>query len=538
MTGNNGLAGGLWVARATKPELLSRRSPVWRKTVLRITQWSRDSLRQSSAPNAYSGNGDLLIFRRSPLLSSLGKIESVTHPRLLNSQLSPHPPQSTRPPGPVNKRDFVVASRAPDSSPTATINALDFTSFTTANQQPWRLSTQAPSTASSQNSIQHSFNQDFQLFDVPETSQVLPIASRAQATLSIVPNNSRPLQTRHLSIGNRVSPIQSSQSQFSGNTNHRSFSSPSLHKRLSAQHLRQLAHSQSLSHSRPPVPLFNAPAPNSHRQSRPTVTIPQGTKHPDPLWRAAQRLTSPGFMSSAFDQMYLPGGDLLASQDDFFNIGANYSAQTEFNATSGTVSPSELFRDDYTMSAPPSTAFPNFSTPESGYLESPAMPSSGLNTSPLEDGLLDGQLNYSELEAMAPLFPKDEFDQFAQQSVPTAEQLKASFESVKAKPAKRSEPVAPMVRQKSSPGRPPSQPLIHGRKLSDTVGINKSKSRKILPEITIDSEDDKETAKRKKNTAAARKSRQRKQEHTELLTTEIQRLRAMVLRLGGDPDAD
>ncbi|KAL6251474.1 General control protein [Rhinocladiella similis] len=248
-------------------------------------------------------------------------------------------------------------------------------------------------------------------------------------------------------------------------------------------------------------------------------------------------------MSSAFDQMYLPGGDMLTSQDDFFNLGASYSAHTDFNAAStatasGTVSPSELFRDDYTMSAPPSTAFPNFSTPESGYLESPAMPSSGLNTSPLEDGLLDSQLNYSELEGMAPLFPQDEFDQFAQQTVPTTEQLNASFASVDAKPAKRAGPGTPMVRQKSSPGRPPSQPLIHGRKLSDAVGINKAKMRKSLPEITIDSEDDKETAKRKKNTAAARKSRQRKQEHTELLTTEIQRLRAMVLRLGGDPDAD
>merc|ERR1711939_1037433 len=140
------------------------------------------------------------------------------------------------------------------------------------------------------------------------------------------------------------------------------------------------------------------------------------------------------------------------------------------------------------------------------------------------------------LLACLPLFPQDSFDQFAQQTMPVIEQKDTAFTAVNAK--QPTEAPAPMVRQKSSPGRPPSQPYTHGRKHSDTHGINKMKARKPLVEITVDSEDDKETAKRKKNTAAARKSRQRKQEHAEAAAAEIQRLRAIIYRLGADPDAE
>jgi hypothetical protein len=247
-------------------------------------------------------------------------------------------------------------------------------------------------------------------------------------------------------------------------------------------------------------------------------------------------------MSTAFDSLFLSGGDMLASQDDFFNFGTSFQP-TSFTAVNsglaakdGTISPTELFKDDsMIMSAPPSSAFPNLSTPDSGYLESPAMPSSGLNTSPLEDGLLDGQLDFSELDSMTPLFPQTSYDQFAQllmKAPTTKEQMptKTDFSAV-------SSPATSMGRQKSSPGRPPSVPFIHGRKHSDCHGISKTpKPRKPLVEITVESEDDKETAKRKKNTAAARKSRQRKQQHMEAAQAEIQRLRAMVYRLGGDPD--
>lgn len=216
---------------------------------------------------------------------------------------------------------------------------------------------------------------------------------------------------------------------------------------------------------------------------------------------------------------------------DYTDFQADFT--NDMSGTTGTISPHELMREDsFIMSNPPSVAFPNLSTPDSGYLESPAMPSSGLGTSPLDDALLDGTLNFSELEAMPSLFPQSGYDQFAQ--MPSDKlQTSSSFTSVNSRPSTGS---SPMVRQKSSPGRPPA--TFHARKHSDAAGINKAKSRKYLPEIQVHSDDDKETAKRKKNTAAARKSRQRKMEITEQMDAEIQRLRGIIYRMGGNPDED
>jgi hypothetical protein len=245
-------------------------------------------------------------------------------------------------------------------------------------------------------------------------------------------------------------------------------------------------------------------------------------------------------MSTAFDSMYLPGGDFNASGYELLDFDGPQSHFTGVN--DGTISPSDLFVDESIMSAPASTVFPNLSTPGSSFLESPAMASSGLNTSPLEDGLLDAQLNFSELDAMAPLFPQSSLDQFTNQPMSQECLTKSSsFASVNSRSTQSSmerQKSTGMERQKSSPGRPPSQPY-HNRKRSDTCGISKPpRPRKQLPEIQVDSDDDKETAKRKKNTAAARKSRQRKQEYAEQAENEIQRLRAIVYRLGGDPDVD
>ncbi|OAP60768.1 hypothetical protein AYL99_05770 [Fonsecaea erecta] len=246
-------------------------------------------------------------------------------------------------------------------------------------------------------------------------------------------------------------------------------------------------------------------------------------------------------MATAFDSMYLPGGDFSASHDDFLdfepNFQTNHFTTVNSGVNDGTISPTDLFKDDaMIMSAPPSAAFPNLSTPDSSFLESPAMASSGLNTSPLEDGELDATLNFAELDSMMPLFPQNSMDQFACQPSAVEPFLK-STSAVNSRTASAAQETG-MVRQKSSPGRPPSQPY-HTRKRSETHGVSKaSKARKNLPEITIESDDDKETAKRKKNTAAARKSRQRKQEHAEAAEAEIQRLRAIIYRLGADPDEE
>lgn len=233
-----------------------------------------------------------------------------------------------------------------------------------------------------------------------------------------------------------------------------------------------------------------------------------------------------------FDSVFLPGTG--------YSAGENYDFTADFEAAPGTVSPSDLLNngDGYIMSNPASIAFPNL-TPDSSFLESPAMASSGLNTSPM-DTLLDDTLNFNELDAMAPLFPA-EHDQFASQLLEQKPVHNTSFTSVNSARSSSSN-ASPMVRQKSSPGRPPAPypaNVPHVRKHSESSGITKSKtSRKALPEIEVVSDDDKETAKRKKNTAAARKSRQRKVELNEAMEAEINRLRAIIFRMGGNPDDD
>jgi hypothetical protein len=244
-----------------------------------------------------------------------------------------------------------------------------------------------------------------------------------------------------------------------------------------------------------------------------------------------RNLTYTSDAMAEFDSVFLPA-DYSAGENFDFN---------DYDAAPGTVSPSDLLNnngDGYIMSNPASIAFPNL-TPDSSFMESPAMASSGLNTSPL-DNLLDGTLNFNELDSMAPLFPPEN-DQFASHLLEDKPVHNTSFTSINSARSTSSN-ASPMVRQKSSPGRPPAPypaNVPHVRKHSESSGINKSKtSRKSLPEIEVVSDDDKETAKRKKNTAAARKSRQRKVELNEAMEAEINRLRGIIFRMGGNPDDD
>jgi len=236
---------------------------------------------------------------------------------------------------------------------------------------------------------------------------------------------------------------------------------------------------------------------------------------------------------SVFDHLDFQGGYHADASLDFLNtsFGSNDFIDSPQQAHPATVSPTELFIDEAIMSAPPSTAFPNLATPQSEYLDSPDFTSSGLNTTPMLEGALDSELDYTKLENMPSLFPDAQCDQFESPAIVPNNSYGSLSDLAPASQA------SPMIRQKSSPGRPP---IVHDRKASLSAGITKGnqKSRKELAEIVIESEDDKETAKRKKNTAAARKSRQRKQETMGAMAAEIARLRAIVEALGGDPDHD
>lgn len=164
-------------------------------------------------------------------------------------------------------------------------------------------------------------------------------------------------------------------------------------------------------------------------------------------------------------------------------------------------------------------------------MESPYFGNSSLDTSPMNaDGALDAELDFSGYTS---LFP-DANDHLNKLNL----QANTSFTSA----SSGYNASSPMVRQKSSPGRPPSS--THGRQHSVTSGVRPSKQNKPLPDIILDpNRDSKEDLKRKKNTAAARKSRQRKLESAEALQTEnerlqeeVARLKQIVYSLGGSPD--
>lgn len=240
---------------------------------------------------------------------------------------------------------------------------------------------------------------------------------------------------------------------------------------------------------------------------------------------------------SLFDNLDFQGGfhgDASLDMDTAF--GSNMFDSPQPHAA--TVSPTDLFNDDAgILSNPGSSAFPPLATPSSEYFDSPDLTSSGLNTTPMLDGALDTDLDFTRLDTMPSLFPESQGYAgqptiVANNSFGSLPDLSQSHDNVV--PAAKA---SPMLRQKSSPGRPP---IVHDRKASLSAGISKGtqKPRKDLPDIVIESEDDKETAKRKKNTAAARKSRQRRQEAMSAMASEIARLRSIVESLGGDPDMD
>jgi hypothetical protein len=442
----------------------------------------------------------------------------------------------------VNKG--LAASRPSHFASQATIPPFDFTSFTTDHQQTWL--SQPPSSAqASATNEQHNFNQDFSLFDgAQETPARLPQHSRARATSSIAPNFNLIQQPYpHIAHNRGTTQVQKLQSNghISTSYNNRSHSSPTLHNQH--QHQQHQQHQR----ARPPVPIFaqtsekaasqQSQAQLLHQRIHSAPSIPQGEfpVSDSPSTQSLNQLATAN-MSNAFDHMYLPGDDSFDPVDSMLGYGysdqaftaINGSTSTQSPVTPQTVSPQELSNHTMAMSAPSSTAFPPLSTPGSTYFESPFMETSSLDTSPMIDGALDSTLDFEKF-AM-PLFPQDGSDMFAN--------AHASFASAGTASTNVSAS-SPMVRQKSSPGRPSTSCSVrgHARKHSSVSGISKPKARRELEPIRITEEDSKEDAKRKKNTAAARKSRQKRQETMETYEAELQRLRGILINLGHDPDA-
>ena len=175
------------------------------------------------------------------------------------------------------------------------------------------------------------------------------------------------------------------------------------------------------------------------------------------------------------------------------------------------VSPKDLF-GAADMSAPPSSAFTNLSTPTS-FEHSPFGFIASADTSPLYalDDNFDGE------QDMYSLFPTESSSSL---------ELQKTIEP--AEPFVNAAVAQPMSRNASSPGQQ-SIRTSHQRH-SSVSGVNARKRDKPLPPVTVADPNDPVSVKRSRNTMAARKSRAKKQNRMETLETTVDELTAELNR--------
>lgn len=172
-----------------------------------------------------------------------------------------------------------------------------------------------------------------------------------------------------------------------------------------------------------------------------------------------------------------------------------------------TVSPKDLMVDS--MSAPPSGAFTDLTTPGTSAYDSPYMANSA-ETSPLfpEDSLADDPDKWPSL-----------FDPIEEM---TNTGPVCHFAGANPSPNH----VAPkMSRNGSSPGQSSPRSSHQGRH-SSTSGVGAKRRDKPLPAITVEDPNDTVAVKRARNTMAARKSREKRMERTEQLVNEVAHFKA------------
>jgi general control protein GCN4 len=179
-----------------------------------------------------------------------------------------------------------------------------------------------------------------------------------------------------------------------------------------------------------------------------------------------------------------------------------FNAINDYSTTAGsirTVSPKDIFADNV-GSTPHSQALTNMTTPDMN--ESPFLNDS-FECSPLY------QNDSSVSNDWFPLFPPEEGDNTATQSFSLPMERTISSQTMERSGS--SSTGSPIVLDSSSFRRKSSatnSPAVNG------AGIKKSRQRKQLPNIVVDSSD-KVALKRARNTLAARESRQRKFAHVE-----------------------
>jgi len=213
-----------------------------------------------------------------------------------------------------------------------------------------------------------------------------------------------------------------------------------------------------------------------------------------------------------FDEFEDSAGGAMedSTMDSHYCAMNNLSSHTSSTSLQ-TASPQDIF---YPLSAPPSAAFSNLTTPETRFIDSP-------------DVLLyDSENQYlDDLDPSAPFFGDvpDLFNREAMKQQSTMQNLSQAYtiESPSATDAHEDAPA--MSRNTSSTGKPSSRGSQQGRQ-SSTSGVSKRRAKSDLPPITVQNPNDVIAIKRARNTMAARKSRDRRATHIEELETDNARL--------------
>ena len=279
-------------------------------------------------------------------------------------------------------------------------------------------------------------------------------------------------------------------------------------------------HQQS-SRSRPPVPLFSNSTGNIHPQNisnmSPShdfegISFPMSSSSPEPKLNLSRSdLPSDNMFDLKTFTSAPDSGDALF--DGSLNFGSHFESINEpalpQTPNLQTVSPQDLMVDS--MSAPPSGAFTDLTTPGTSTYDSPYMANS-TETSPLftEESFGHDPDKWPSL-----------FDPIEEESNKGPVSHFAGLDS--------SPPCAApkMSRNASSPGQSSPRASHQGRH-SSTSGVGSRRRDQPLPAITVDAPTDVVAVKRARNTLAARKSREKRVERTEQLVNQVTQLEAEV----------
>lgn len=233
----------------------------------------------------------------------------------------------------------------------------------------------------------------------------------------------------------------------------------------------------------------------------------------------AMVLTSSQEINVAYDGTF---GDLSAAGGaDYFDMGdinfeTAFDSFTAINGSGhGTISPKDLFND----SVPPSTTFTNLTTPDTGVLETP---DESFDTSPLFQDSFD--MTKGGADNWYPLFD-DAGNAASMSATPSAAPMMERTTSNNSNAHIIVHPGGESHRKRSSTT---ASPMTFASRPSSVAGVQAARKRdKPLPPIIVD-ENDSAALKRARNTAAARKSRDKKVRERECLEGEIAELKRQV----------